>query len=301
MNKKIKITSILNNATNLTDIFSYYERHLPDASFMFKKEGNEWKGQNFKITGQNVSKIFSVLTDLGVRKGDRVFLLSSNRIEWVEFDLAIMLAGAITIPSFVTNNFDDNKYIIEDCKPKILIFENDIALKKNKEILNNFDKSKVISIEKNKNFVNYDEILKNKNKKIKKLKLQHLISQQLFIHLALVEVPKGVVLQHKALLHNLAAALELLNEFNIDMERFMSFLPLSHSYERVAGLYFPLLINAQIYFCSSIDKLFLEIKEVKPTIFSAVPRLYENIYKIKSKIKSSGKIEKNNEISVSIY
>ncbi len=293
MNKKIKITSILNNATNLTDIFSYYERHLPDASFMFKKEGNEWKGQNFKITGQNVSKIFNVLTNLGVRKGDRVFLLSSNRIEWVEFDLAIMLAGAITIPSFVTNNFDDNKYIIEDCKPKILIFENDIALKKNKEILNNFDKSKVICIEKNKNFVNYDEILKNEYKKIKKIKVTASDIATIIYTSGTSGSPKGVVLQHKALLHNLAAALELLNGFNIDMERFMSFLPLSHSYERVAGLYFPLLINAQIYFCSSIDKLFLEIKEVKPTIFSAVPRLYENIYKkIKSKIKSSGKIEK---------
>ena len=58
-----------------------------------------------------------------------------------------------------------------------------------------------------------------------------------------------------------------------------SFLPLSHSYERMAGLYFPILINAQIYFCSSMDKLLNEIKETKPTILSAVPRLYENIYK----------------------
>ena len=72
------------------------------------------------------------------------------------------------------------------------------------------------------------------------------------------------------------------------MKDFSLFLPLSHSYERMAGLYFPILIGAEIYFCSSVDKLLTEIKEVKPTILSAVPRLYENIFKkIKSQIKKS--------------
>ncbi len=100
--------------------------------------------------------------------------------------------------------------------------------------------------------------------------------------------PKGVVLSHKSIIHNLQAAQELINEFNLDKERFFSFLPLSHSYERMAGLYFPLAIGAEIFFCSSMDKLLTEIKEVKPTIFSAVPRLYENIFKkIRSQIKQS--------------
>ena len=80
-------------------------------------------------------------------------------------------------------------------------------------------------------------------------------------------------------MHNLFGALEIMDEFKLNNERFISFLPLSHSYERMAGLYFPILINAQIYFCSSMDKLLNEIKETKPTILSAVPRLYENIYK----------------------
>ena len=86
---------------------------------------------------------------------------------------------------------------------------------------------------------------------------------------------------------------EIINEFGIGAERFISFLPLSHSYERMAGLYFPLLINAEIYFCSSLDKLLNELKEVKPTIFSVVPRLYENIFKkVKKKLVYSGKIKK---------
>ena len=93
---------------------------------------------------------------------------------------------------------------------------------------------------------------------------------------------------HESIMHNLFGALEIMDEFDLDNERFISFLPLSHSYERMAGLYFPILICAQIYFCSSMDKLLNEIKEIKPTILSAVPRLYENIFKkIKLQINKS--------------
>ena len=80
-------------------------------------------------------------------------------------------------------------------------------------------------------------------------------------------------------MHNLLGAIELISDFNLNKERFISFLPLSHSYERMAGLYFALLINAEIFFCTSTEKLLLEIKkEVQPTILSAVPRLYEKVF-----------------------
>lgn len=293
MNKKNNITSILNNATNLTDIFRHYKENFPNKLFLFKKQKGKWKGRKFLETSQNVIKIVNVLQKMGIQKGDRVFLLSSNRIEWVEFDIAIMLAGAITVPSFVTNNSEDNLFIIKDCKPKIIIFENKIIMDNNKDILKIIDKSKIISIEENKNYLCYKKILLEKEKKIKLPKVVKEDISTIIYTSGTSGNPKGVILSHNALLHNLKAALQLLNEFRIEHERFISFLPLSHSYERMAGLYFPLLINAEIYFCSSLDKLFVEIKEVKPTIFSAVPRLYENIYKkIKSKINYSGKFER---------
>ena len=100
--------------------------------------------------------------------------------------------------------------------------------------------------------------------------------------------PKGVVLTHKSIMHNLLGALEVMSDFKLKDEKLISFLPLSHSYERMAGLYFPILICAEIFFCSSLDKLLNEIKEVQPTILSAVPRFYENIYKkIKLQINKS--------------
>ena len=100
--------------------------------------------------------------------------------------------------------------------------------------------------------------------------------------------PKGVMLSHSTIIHNCFAAYELLKDFNFSNERFFSFLPLSHSYERMAGLYFPLSIGAEIYYCESLDKINKNFLEIKPTIMTAVPRLYENIYKkIFRKIQNS--------------
>ena len=94
--------------------------------FFFKKE-NVWISNSFLEIKKRVEKIKVYLINNGIRKGDRVFLLSNNRIEWVEFDLAIMSVGAITVPSFVTNNQSDNAFILNDCKPSFLILENDIS------------------------------------------------------------------------------------------------------------------------------------------------------------------------------
>ena len=103
--------------------------------------------------------------------------------------------------------------------------------------------------------------------------------------------PKGVILSHKSIIHNCIAAFELLKEINFKNEKFLSFLPLSHSYERMAGLYFPLYINGQIYFCKKMENILSDFKEVNPTIVTAVPRFYENIYKkIYLNIKKSNKI-----------
>lgn len=289
MNKKIKFSSLLKNASNLTDIFEFYRNNFPKKKFLFSKLRNTWKGKSFNEIGLNIDKIKTSLYKLGLEKGDRVFLLSSNRIEWVEFDIAIMSVGGITVPSFVTNNLADNDFIIKNSCPKIIIFENYNILKINKPIIQNFDQKKIITIEKHQNYVNYDLILSEEKKKVKKQNISLDDISTIIYTSGTSGKPKGVTLNHKSLIHNLFASLKIIEDFKIDNERFISFLPLSHSYERMAGLYFPLLIGAEIYFCSSLDKLMNEIKEIKPTIFSGVPRLFENIFKkIKSQINKVG-------------
>ena len=120
-------------------------------------------------------------------------------------------------------------------------------------------------------FEDYKNILnKETTKQVKKIEIKKKQISSIIYTSGTTGNPKGVVLTHESIMHNLFGALEIMDEFELNNERFISFLPLSHSYERMAGLYFPILIKAQIYFCSSMDKLLNEIKETKPTILSAV-------------------------------
>ena len=256
--------------------------------FFFLKKENIWISNSFLEIKKRIEKIKVYLINNGIRKGDRVFLLSNNRIEWVEFDLAIMSVGAITVPSFVTNNQSDNAFILNDCKPSFLVLENESIYKKNKSFLK-INKNKIVTIESSNMFENYKNILnKETTTQVKKIEIKKKQISSIIYTSGTTGNPKGVVLTHESIMHNLFGALEIMDEFELNNERFISFLPLSHSYERMAGLYFPILIKAQIYFCSSMDKLLNEIKETKPTILSAVPRLYENIFKkIKLQITKS--------------
>ena len=291
MTNKTEISSILKNSKNLVDIFNFYVKKKPHHKAFFFKKNNNWVSNTFFETKKRIEQIKFHFLNNGIKPGDRVFLLSNNRLEWVEFDLAIMSVGAITVPSFVTNNQRDNSFIINDCKPKFVVLENESIYKKNKSF-SKINKTKIIIIETSSQFENYNNIL---NKKITRKAKVSLIKKKQVSSIIYTSGttgdPKGVVLTHESIMHNLFGALEIMDEFDLDKERFISFLPLSHSYERMAGLYFPILICAQIYFSSSMDKLLNEIKEIKPTILSAVPRLYENIFKkIKLQVKNSNVI-----------
>ena len=292
MNKKNQISSILNSCENLFDIFNYHLEKTPIKKCFLKKKKN-WESLSFYESSKRINKIISFFNEKKIKKGDRIFLLSNNRVEWVEFDLAIMMVGGITVPSFVTNNRTDNEYIIKDSKPKFIILENESVYKKNENFLNKLI-NKIIFIDSTQNFMDYEKIILKKSRKIRKIKVSKNDISSIIYTSGTTGNPKGVVLTHKSIMHNLIGASELISDFNLKNERFISFLPLSHSYERMAGLYFPILIGAEIYFCSSTDKLLTEIKEVKPTILSAVPRLYENIFtKIKSQVKKSNFIISN--------
>ena len=288
MNNKVKISSILNQSNNLVDIFNYHVQNKPLKKLFYKKEKGCWLSQNYKETYKNVKKIQNFLLSRKVKKGDRIFLLSNNRIEWAEFDLAIMSIGAITVPSFVTNNLSDNNFIIKNCNPKIIILETDKLYTKNKF---SFKNDNVVAIEKSSKFICYEKIQEKFNENTKKIKIFPNDISSIIYTSGTTGNPKGVILTHKSIMHNLLGALDLFDDYLLKNERFFSFLPLSHSYERMAGLYFPILISAEIFFCSSLDKLLAEIKESKPTILSAVPRLYEGIFKkINLQVKTSGKL-----------
>ena len=285
MNNIIKYKKI----SNLCEFFLEQESKNPHKNFLYSKKNNKWIGNSYFEIKKKISKLASFLLRKKVKKNDRVLLISENRVEWFIFDMAIMSTGAITVPCFSTNNEDDNNFILQDCNPKFIVLENIDIYKKNQKIFNGFRK-KIVLIDKSdeKNILAFEDILSkesdfNYNINVKSSDLSTIIYTS-----GTSGYPKGVMLTHATIIHNCSAAYELLKDFNFSNERFLSFLPLSHSYERMAGLYFPLSIGAEIYYCEGLDKINKNFLEIKPTIMTAVPRLYENIYKkIFKKVQSS--------------
>ncbi len=280
--------------SNLYELFILQLKKNPQKNFLFSKVEGTWKGKSFQDLNIAISRIQSFFFKKKIKKGDRIMLLCSNRIEWFIADMAIMSCGGVTVPCFSTNNESDNNYIINDCNPKFVILENLNIYERNKKILKNII-PKILLIENNDNFNSFENIIKTKekNKLFKLLKIKKSELSSIIYTSGTSGKPKGVMLSHENILHNIEAAQDLLSNFKLGNEKFLSFLPLSHSYERMAGLYFPLSIGAEIHYCKSLENITNDFKEVNPTIITAVPRLYENIYKkIMIKINQSSRLSK---------
>ena len=285
MNQDIDIVDY-KKISNLSDLFKFQLKKNPFNKFLYSRKDNIWKGYSFSELYQKIIKISSFLQSKNVRKNDRVLLISSNRVEWFISDMAILSIGGITVPSFSTNNIDDNRFILLDSDPSMIIIENIEIYKKNISILSKF-KSKIFFIDKNPNFVSFENVYSQKFAKIRIPKINKKDICSIIYTSGTSGKPKGVMLSHGAIIHNCEAAFELLKGIKVLNEKFLSFLPLSHSYERMAGLYFPLSIGAKIYYCESLDKINRDFLDIRPTLVTAVPRLYESIFK-----KINSKFEK---------
>ena len=217
-------------------------------------------------------------------KGDRCVLLSENRPEWLIADIAIMNAGGVTVPLFTTYSEKDYEYIINDCKPKVCIISNDVQFKKIKKYITN--ETKVISfenfdqkiesiktiVEKNSKQETFN-ILNNYNNKIIRKDLACIIYTS-----GTTGNPKGVMLSHGGILSNCEGAQEILDSL-VKNEKpvFLTWLPLSHSYEHTVQ-FVQILLGAKVYYAESLEKLLPNMAVAQPTIMTAVPRFYQNLY-----------------------
>ncbi len=249
-----------------------------------KKDFLSWKQVELKI------RILSEYLKKNLDKGDRCILLSENRPEWLISDIAIMNAGGITVPLFTTYSEKDYEYIVSDCKPRILIVSNNTQLKKVEKFIS--DEIKVLSIENIKNEIdNFESIFLNYSKK-KNLENQLIFNQNIkrkdlacIIYTSgTTGNPKGVMLSHGGILSNCEGAQEILFSLIKNSEpTFLTWLPLSHSYEH-AVQFVQISLGAKVYYAESLEKLLSNMSLAKPIIMTAVPRFYQNLY---SKISSN--------------
>ena len=214
-----------------------------------------------------------------INEGDRCLILSENRPYWLMSDIAVMNAGGISVPIFTTYSSDDYKYILNDCKPSLIIVSNNEQFKKIKDYINT-QEQKIISfeeIEKKSLLIKniLDEI--NYEKKIN-YSLKRNMPACIIYTSGTSGNPKGVVLSHGGILSNCEGAIELLKPLIKSKDPiFLTWLPLSHSYEHTVQ-FIQIIVGAKVFYAENLEKLISNMIVARPTIMTAVPRFYQNLF-----------------------
>ena len=221
-----------------------------------------------------------------IQKGDRCLLISENRPEWMISDLSIMLAGGITVPAYTTYVSRDYEYIIDDCTPSIILVSNDEQFSKINSICQRkrFIK-KIFSFEKlneidGDTYFNVENLIekKTKNEEINlEIRAERSDPACIIYTSGTQGNPKGVILSHGGILSNCEGGYKLLKPILEKETRFLTWLPLSHSYEH-AVQFIQIAVGAKVFYAESIDKLIKNMSECSPHIMTAVPRFYQNLY-----------------------
>lgn len=278
---------------NLVRVFFDQAAKLGDRPLAWAKHGGTWTPWTWRDCATQVNRLARALAAAGVKRGDRVGLAAENRPEWIIADLAIMAAGAISVPAYTTNTVEDHRHVLGNagCVGAIVstqaLTERVIAAARQVPgcgFAIAIEAPKKMTQDVGVRLVSWDEALRLGEAAPDRVAatVDGLTRKDLacIIHTSGTGgLPKGVALRHGSIISNCMGAYNLLLELGLADEVFLSFLPMSHSYEHTAGLHFPISIGAQIYFAESVETLANNLVEARPTIMTAVPRLYETMHR----------------------
>ena len=276
-------------AKNILELLEAHVDHKPNESFLYHKYTSRYEAISFNALYQKVEQFSLGLASLGVSEQDNVGILSTNRPEWVVADLSILSLKAVTVPLYPTLSSKEILHLLNHARIEILILEDQemidrvLTIKDECKFL-----KKIIFIQTNVaaipelcvSFANVISLglessgvrpsLKQRIKDISSDQLATIIYTS-----GTTGDPKGVMLTHHNFLSNISDVVDAfaLNENDV----VLSFLPLSHVFERTVGYYTLLAIGGRIYYARSVQTVIEDVVDAKPTVFISVPRLYEKI------------------------
>ena len=294
----------LGEMPNLVTLFFDQAAERGNRPFLTRRQGSDWVSISWAEAARTVSSLAQGLAAIGIRPGDRVMLVSENRPEWCLSDLAIMAAGAVTVPTYVTNVERDHHHVMEDSAARAVIVSN---AKLARELLPAALRSNclemVIGMEDLRagqpgalTFHRWDQLIARHAPDVEATRSAQTAQRGDLACIIYTSgtggSPRGVMQHHGAILHNVYGCSSVINEdFGESDEVFLSFLPLAHAYEHTGGQYLPVAMGGQIYYSEGLEKLAGNIEEARPTIMFVVPRLFEVLKtRITKAIGKQGKV-----------
>ena len=272
---------------NLVTMFFAQAEKYGNQPFLWEKKDGTYQPLSWRETSSRVTRLARGLRALGVVAGDRIVLVSENRPEWLIADMAVMAAGAITVPAYATNTEADHLHILENSGAKGAIVSTRRLAEKLIPATHRADETHFliamdppeISQHLTIDLHGWDDVLALGETGVdiaaEAERFQRTDTACIIYTSGTGGAPKGVMLHHGAILHNCEGAQDALHELDLGHEIFLSFLPLSHSYEHSPGQFFPILIGAEIYYAESAELLLKNLGQARPSLMISVPRLYE--------------------------
>lgn len=278
----------------LFDILKLYLKKYPNQGVaLARKEKNGWRKYSIQEYVEITNNLSYALIKLGIQKDDKVGIICGNRPEWNMLDMAIMQVGAISVPIYPTISKDDYRYIINDCGVKLIVLEGSAVLQKIESIKSETPSLEAIyAIGTKCDYPTFESLVElgkeNQNPEELKKREDSIDEKEcatIIYTSGTTGNPKGVMLSH----YNIMSQIHNLKQTPSPWsKKAFSFLPICHAYERMLVFLYQYL-GMSVYYAESLATIASDLKEVQPTMMSAVPRLLEKIY---TKVKQNGKNNK---------
>ncbi len=278
----------------INEVFKNRTEKYQDRLAIEKKQGGTWASATWNQYYDRARSTGLGLYHLGIQKGDRVSLLSENRLEWLYTDMGCLGIGACLIPVYTTLTADEVLYIVENSQSRILLVEDSVQLDKAVFSIKRCScLEKIIVIEKNYDPIDHSAVM-SFEKLLEAGKDIHQQDPALFERLSLsVEpvdpativytsgttgVPKGAMITHGNIMAVLRSLDAVSPKFGSDSDVTVPFLPLSHVFERAAGHFYGMYVGITASYAESVQTVLEDFREKKPTMILAVPRVCEKVY-----------------------
>jgi long-chain acyl-CoA synthetase len=264
------------------DMLLHQNKHFPKTDYLAAKVDGAWVTYSTERTIELAWSIGKALLTAGVQPGDRVGIISANRPEWVLSDYGCQAIGAVSVPLYPTITADDYRFIFQDSDVRLIFVSNEEIYSKAKEACASMaNPPKIVTFEDIDGAVHLDEFIQTgANRGSSEIdgllaKVQSADLYTIIYTSGTTGTPKGVMLTHGNMICNVLASVE---HMPVDQYgRALSFLPMCHVFERmVMGIY--TFCGVSVYFAQSMDTIGDNLREVKPMLFTTVPRLLEKVY-----------------------